>query len=110
MALFVGRNTPYLAADDPAMPALRRWAVPDAEAFDAQCTATLLDHGLALYIFPAHLLKTWAAVRDEVALGVPEATAQTMRAAVNRLFAARFKQRHVLRTAHQAVAFVAREA
>ena len=110
MALFVGRNTPYLAADDPAMPALRRWAVPDAEAFDAQCTATLLDHGLALYIFPAHLLKTWAAVRDEVALGVPEATAQTMRAAVNRLFAARFKQRHVLRTAHQAAAFVAREA
>ena len=109
MALFVGRNTPYLAAEDPTMPALRRWAVADAEAFDAQCTATLLDHGLALYIFPVHLLKTWAAGRDEIALGVPEAGAQAMRAAVNRLFAARFKQRHVLRTAHQAVGFVNRE-
>jgi hypothetical protein len=28
---------------------------------------------------------------------------------VNRLFSARFKQRHVLRTAHQAMGFVARE-
>ncbi|MGZ5892381.1 MAG: Rieske 2Fe-2S domain-containing protein, partial [Caldimonas sp.] len=50
MALFVGRNTPYLAADDAALPALRRWAVADAGAFDARCTATVLDHGLALYI------------------------------------------------------------
>jgi len=109
MALFVGRNTPYLAADDPAVPVLRRWAVADAQAFDAQCTATLLDHGVALYIFPVHLLKTWAAVRDEIALGVPDATAQALRAAVRRLFDARFKQRHVLRTAQQALGFVARE-
>ncbi|MCE9660433.1 MAG: Rieske (2Fe-2S) protein [Burkholderiales bacterium] len=109
MAMFVGRNTPYLAAEDPVMPALRRWAVADAEAFDAQCIATLLDHGLALYIFPVHLLKTWAAVRDEIALGVPDAAAEAMRAAVNRLFSARFKQRHVLRTAIQAMGFVARE-
>ncbi len=109
MALFVGRNTPYLAADDAAMPALRRWAVADAQAFDAQCVATLLDHGLALYILPVHLLKTWSAVRDEIALGVPDGVEQALRAAVNRLFGARFKQRHVLRTAHQAVGFVARE-
>jgi nitrite reductase/ring-hydroxylating ferredoxin subunit len=109
MALFAGRNTPYLAADDPALPALRRWAVADAQAFDAQCTATLLDHGLALHIFPVHLLKTWAAVRDEIALGVPDAAAQALRAAVHRLFDARFKQRHVLRTAQQALGFVARE-
>ena len=109
MALFVGRNSPYLAADDPAAPALQRWAVADARAFDTQCIAALLDHGLALYIFPVHLLKTWAAVRDEIALGVPETTAQALRAAVNRLFGVRFKQRHVLRTAHQAVGFVARE-
>ena len=109
MAMFVGRNTPYLVADDPVMPALRRWAVADAEAFDAQCIAALLDHGLALYIHPAHLLKTWSAVRDEIALGVPDATAQALRAAVARLFGARFKQRHVLRTAQQAVGFVARE-
>ncbi|MEP7300169.1 MAG: Rieske (2Fe-2S) protein [Caldimonas sp.] len=109
MALFAGRNTPYLVADDPAMPALRRWAVADAEAFDAQCIATLLDHGLAQYIYPVHLLKTSVAVRDEIALGVPDSTARALRAAVNRLFGARFKQRHLLRTARQAVGFVARE-
>jgi len=109
MALFAGRNTPWLAADDPAMPALRRWAVSDAPAFDAQCRARVLDHGLAQYIFPVHLLKTWAAVRDEIALGVADDTAQALRAAVNRLFGARFKQRHLLRTARQAAGFVARE-
>jgi len=109
MALFVGRNTPYLAADDPAMPSLQRWAVADAPAFDAQCRETVLDHGMALYIHAVHLLKTWAAVRDEIALGVPDATAHALRAAVNRLFAASFKQRHLLRTAHQALGFVARE-
>jgi hypothetical protein len=109
MALFAGRNTPWLAADDPAMPALRRWAVADAPAFDAQCRARVLDHGLAQYIFPVHLLKTWAAVRDEIALGVADDTAQALRAAVNRLFGARFKQRHLLRTARQAAGFVARE-
>ena len=109
MALFAGRNTPWLAADDPAMPALRRWAVADAPAFDSQCTARVLDHGLAQYIFPVHLLKTWSAVRDEIAFGVADDTAQALRAAVNRLFSARFKQRHLLRTARQAAGFVARE-
>jgi nitrite reductase/ring-hydroxylating ferredoxin subunit len=109
MAMFVGRNSGYLEADDAGIPALQRWAVADAAAFDTMCTGRVLDHGLALYIHPAHLLKTWAAMRDEIALGVPEATAQALRAAVNRLFGARFKQRHVLRTARQALGFVGKE-
>jgi nitrite reductase/ring-hydroxylating ferredoxin subunit len=109
MALFAGRNTPWLVADDAAVPALARWAVADAEAFDAECRERVLDHGLAQYIFPVHLLKTWNAVRDEIALGVDAATATVLRAALNRFFAARFKQRHLLRTAIQAAAFVAKE-
>ena len=109
MALFAGRNTPWLVADDAAVPALARWAVADAEAFDAECRERVLDHGLAQYIFPVHLLKTWNAVRDEIALGVDAATATVLRAALNRFFAARFKQRHLLRTARQAAAFVAKE-
>lgn len=109
MALFAGRNTPWLGDDDPAEPALQRWAVADAAAFDAQCIERILDHGLAQYIFPVHLLKTWMAVRDEIALGVEAETAAAMRAAVHRLFSARFKQRHLLRTARQAAGFVARE-
>ena len=109
MALFAGRNTPYLTADDPVLPAQRRGAVADADAFDEECRARVLDHGLAQYIFPVHLLKTWIAVRDEIALGVADDTARVMRAAVRRLFDARFKQRHLLRTARQAASFVARE-
>ena len=56
-----------------------------------------------------HLLKTWAAVRDQIALGTADDTAAALRAAVQRLFGARFKQRHLLRTARQAAGFVARE-
>ena len=109
LALFVSRNSGYLDRFVCASDALARWAVPDVIAFDARCVDRVLDHGLALYIVPAHLLKTWAAVRDEVALGVPAATAAALRAAVNRLHAARFKQRHLLRTAHQAQGFVDKE-
>ena len=107
MALFAARNTPYLVADEPGVPASRRWAVADAQAFDAECRARVLDHGLAQYIFPVHLLKTWAAARDEIGLGVADDTAQALRAAVNRLLlGARFKQRHLLRTARQAAGLV----
>ena len=109
LAMFVGRNSGYLSDATTAPATLQRWAVPDAAAFDAQCIARVLDHGLAEHIYPAHLLKTWTAMRDELALGVPEATAQALRAAVNRLFCARFKQRHVMRTARQALGFVGRE-
>ena len=109
LAMFVGRNSAYLSDTASAQAALQRWAVPDAAAFDAQCIAQVLDHGLAEHIYPAHLLKTWTAVRDEIGLGVPDATAQALRAAVNRLFGARFKQRHAMRTARQALGFVGKE-
>lgn len=104
LALFIGRNSPYIG---------RAAAAPggdDESGFDRRCIARLLDHGLAAPIFAAHLLKTWAAARDEIALGVPEATARALRAAVERLFAAAIKQRHALRTARQALAHVEREA
>jgi len=55
------------------------------------------------------LLKTWTAVADEIALGLPEAARRAGLAAVNRLLAVRFKQRHALRNAHQALGFVERE-
>ena len=67
------------------------------------------DHGLGLPIFPAHWLKTWSAARESIAAGVPQSTRAAMLAAVNRLLAVRFKQRHSLRTAVQALRFVDRE-
>jgi hypothetical protein len=48
-------------------------------------------------------------VREEVAAGLRDGAREAMLAAVNRLFAVRFKQRHVLQTARQALGFVAKE-
>src|SRR5207249_11648064 len=109
LAMFVGRNSAYLDRNTVAATAIREWAVADEAAFHERAVATIVDHGLGLPIFPAHLLKTWSAVRDEAATGLPAGARTAMLAAVNRLLAARFKQRHALRTAHQALGFVAKE-
>ena len=92
-----------------AQTAIREWAVTDETAFHERAIATIVDHGIGLPIFPAHWLKTWSAVRDEVAAGLPDGARIAMLAAVNRLLAVRFKQRHALRTAHQALGFVGKE-
>ena len=109
LALFVGRNSGYLDPDMSAQAAIREWAVADETAFHERAIATIVDHGVGLPIFPAHWLKTWSAVRDEVAAGLPAGARIAMLAAVNRLLAVRFKQRHALRTAHQALGFVGKE-
>ena len=109
LAMFVGRNSKYLDPNMAAQTAIREWAVRDEAAFHERVVATIVDHGIGLPIFPAHWLKTWSAVREEVAAGLPDGARTAMLAAVNRLLAARFKQRHALRTAHQALGFVAKE-
>jgi len=109
LALFVGRNSGYLNTDTTAEAALREWGVSDEPAFHTRAMARIVDHGIGLPIFPAHWLKTWTAVRDEVEAGLPASTRAAMLAAANRLLAVRFKERHPLRTAHQALGFVARE-
>jgi hypothetical protein len=109
LAMFVGRNSGYLDPNTSAQTAIREWGVTDEAAFHDRAIATIVDHGIGLPIFPAHWLKTWSAVRDEVAAGLPAGARSAMLAAVNRLLAVRFKQRHVLRTAHQALGFVGKE-
>ena len=131
MGLFIGRNTPYL---DPARDAaaeqkseLTHWFPP--EAADAAGSATamgsgacmgladferrwrdqVIDHGLGLDIFPVHWLKTSLAVEALCGLGWPHEVCASLRAAQCRLLGVNFKQRHALRNAHQALAFVARE-
>ena len=47
--------------------------------------------------------------RASVAAGSPVGARSALLAAVNRLLAVRFKQRHVLRTAHQGLGFVGKE-
>jgi len=109
LALFVGRNSGYLDPNVTAPMAIRQWAVSDEAAFHERAVATIVDHGIGLPIFPAHWLKTWSAVRDEAASELPVGARTAMLAAVNRLLAVRFKQRHTWRTAHQALGFVGKE-
>ena len=109
LAMFVGRNRVYLDPELPPQRAVDVWRVADESEFHARAIASIIDHGVGLPIFPAHLLKTWSAVRDEIDAGVPESARTALLAALNRLLAVRFKQRHTLRMAQQALGFVGRE-
>jgi nitrite reductase/ring-hydroxylating ferredoxin subunit len=100
IALFVGRNTPYLGAEEDAR------HVHDLAALDAMCRARVLNHGVGLYIHSAHLLKTWMAARDELAAAPPPEVATSLAAAVHRYLTARVHQKRTLRTARQALDFV----
>lgn len=102
MALFVGRNAGYLAAET------NDWRVDDLVAFDAACRARVLNHGVGLYIHSVHLLKTWLATRDELAAAPPHVSA-ALAAALNRYLSARVHQKRTLRTARQALDFVTLE-
>jgi nitrite reductase/ring-hydroxylating ferredoxin subunit len=103
LACFIGRNSAYV---DRALDA-REFAVRDPRAFEAEGTERLFDHGLDRFIISVHLIKT---LRAGMALAkFCPAAAPTIHAALNRFLAARFKRRHVLRTARQMRAFVAQE-
>ena len=102
MALFVARNRSYVDAGLALTPV-------DEQRFERDALARVFDHGVGLYIYSAHLLKTWLAARDEIALGVPADVAATLRAAVWRYLVTPVKQKHTRRAARLALAFVARE-
>lgn len=106
LAMFVGRNAKYLDESIGASQTLSQWKVADEHAFHERAARTILDHGMGQPIFPAHWLKTWTAVRDEIGLGVPHATRAFLLAAVNRMLDARLKESHALRAAHQALLFI----
>lgn len=104
LACFTGRN----AAFTTEAPQLDAWRVGDRGGFFASCLARITDHGEDQYIRSAHLLKTTLAVREEVDALSPESAAIAL-AALNRYVNTPPKRRHARRTAHQALAFVARE-
>jgi hypothetical protein len=103
MACFIGRNGAYVDGSIEA----KDFAVEDPRAFAAEATERLFDHGLDRFIISVHLLKTLNAGLA-LAKACP-AAASTLYAALNRFGSARFKRRHVLRTARQMRAFVALE-
>jgi hypothetical protein len=103
LACFIGRNAAYIDREVEA----EAFAVADKRAFVAEAHERILDHGLDRFIVSVHLLKT---LNAGLALSrACPAAAPTILAALNRFLQARFKRRHVLRTARQMRAFVAME-
>jgi len=105
MACFLGRNVRYVDFDQD----VSQWAVPDTEAFFQTAAAGLFDHGQFDYITSAHRLKVLMAVRDDVRNRPDAPWGPALLAAANRYLGSPLKRKHVARTAHQALAFVAAE-
>jgi|SRR5579871_10621 len=106
LALFVGRNKPYV---DAALD-LDPWRIDDQESFLDRERAALYDHGIAEPIIACHRLKVLSAFEDEQ-LARPDSSAAPIAAtAVNRYLNSPLKVRHALRTARQARDFVVQEA
>ncbi|PIQ28553.1 hypothetical protein COW36_12730 [bacterium (Candidatus Blackallbacteria) CG17_big_fil_post_rev_8_21_14_2_50_48_46] len=104
LAAFYGRNTPYLTQENRS----EAWFVADPERFWAETDQLLLDHGLGVPIFSAHLLKTSQALRSEYAALDPRFQAELL-AGLNRFLHSPIKQRHARRTALQSLALVGKD-
>lgn len=105
IACFIGRNAAYT---DGAQE-VSGWSVEDPAAFFEDELIGMLDHGRTEPIVSAHLLKTLMAARDEWLEDPDGAHVPLMLAAVNRFLHSPLKRRHALRSAHQALDFVADE-
>lgn len=105
MACFAGRNARFIDRDLET----ESWRVTEPVIFVGQIRENLLDHGQFEYIVACHQVKLTLAVEDELsALPEGEVTA-TLAAGLNRFLNSPLKRRHSLRTARQAMAFVAVE-
>lgn len=105
MACFAGRNAAFTACE----PDLQTWKVEDKEAFFAKAVDGLFDHGLDEFIVSVHLLKTILGAREEFQHGVPQEVGEALVAGLNRFLGSPLRRKHVRRTVHQAMAFVAHE-
>ena len=105
LALFIGRNRKYVRGDeDPS-----RWRVSDRKAFLAREQTALYDHGIVEPIIACHHLKVLFALEDELTAAPDARWADEMFAAVHRYLSTPMKRHHGLRTAAQALDFVAKE-
>jgi len=105
LGCFLGRNAGFVDADLDEGP----WRVGDGAAFLQERRTGLFDHGQFEYIVAAHLVKLVMAM-DEEFKARPEAPWVPLGlAALNRFLSSPLKRKHALRTARQAIDFVARE-
>ncbi|MGA8761070.1 MAG: Rieske 2Fe-2S domain-containing protein [Stellaceae bacterium] len=105
LALFLGRNRKYVRADVDES----QWHVEDRRAFLGNATKTLYDHGIPEPIIACHRLKVLLAVEDELGATPDAPWADTVCAGANRYLRTPMKRHHGLRTAAQALDFVACE-
>ena len=77
------------------------------ESFFARTVAGLHNHNCDEFIVSAHLLKTVLAARTEVRDNAPAEVSEYIGAAIKRFLTSPLKRKQALRTAHQAMKFVA---
>lgn len=105
LALFIGRNRKYVNNADQSA-----WRVEDRDGFLGCEMRALYDHGIPEPIIACHRLKVLFALEDELAARPDAPWADDALAAVNRYLNTPIKRHHGLRTAAQALEFVAKEA
>ncbi len=105
LALFIGRNRKYVRADEDVV----RWSINDRAQFFAREMTDLYDHGIPEPIIACHRLKVLFALDDELRAAPDAPWAGDMLRAVNRYLHTPMKRHHGLRTASQALDFVAKE-
>ncbi len=105
LALFIGRNRKYVRGDED----VSRWRIGDRGEFLKREQSALYDHGIVEPIIACHHLKVLFALEDELATAPDAPWADEMLAAVNRYLSTPMKRHHGLRTASQALDFVAKE-
>jgi hypothetical protein len=105
LALFIGRNRKYVRCSED----VTRWHVDNRQAFLAEAARALYDHGIPEPIIACHRLKVLIALEDELRAAPDAPWAEPACAAVNRYLHTPMKRHHSLRTAAQALDFVARE-
>ncbi|MGD0189431.1 MAG: Rieske (2Fe-2S) protein [Rhizomicrobium sp.] len=105
LALFIGRNRKYVRAEEE----VSRWRVNDRANFIAWEMHGLYDHAIPEPIIACHRLKVLFALEDELAASPDVPWADDMLGAVNRYLHTPMKRHNGLRTASQALDFVAKE-
>jgi len=105
MACFLGRVVGDVDHDRD----MSAWKVEDPVHFFAEAREALFDHGQFDYITSCHRLKVLMATADEIANRPDAPWTGPLLAAVNRYLNSDLKRKHVARTAHQALSFVAAE-
>ena len=106
LACFIGRNASFTERKMNGT----EWHVEHHEQFFSKEVDGLFDHAKEEYIVSVHLLKTLVSARELVSTGAAGESAPSLLSALNRFLHEPLKRKHVRRTMHQALEFVARDA